>query len=363
MSDTIALSSSQGGNRNAVGAVAKGDSGSDSGAVDGAPDPTKLGAATLAMAGGVGTMMQDLGRLAKAFRLSAGAISELQQNFFNKLSEKAGSPPEASLGMRAAAGFVDHPVQLGVTKVNIAVDNSTGRAAVEIRGDVTVGSRRQFVAQTAPQTDFTSYPDSQPFVVDTQGQTVDLQSAPNGMYFDIRGSSGREFTNYLNEKSNDSGRDGGDGTQGGNAGLGREAATGTRRDDAEKTTRDASGTPIDPLAGRSQGKGKGQTQGYRGVKAGNDETVGSSVLSRQADSLGRGVADDKDGGFQSMIVMRSGSGISPLAQAGVTRVQFDMVTDINLRPPVNATSPVPQAVQDERTDGPVVKTSEVDFTA
>lgn len=286
----------------------------------GATASARTDSAAVAVGGGLGAMARDVAKVADVLRLDAADANQLQSKFQTAAREKV------QLDTLRSGG------RLGVTGVQLAVNNRTGESDVKVTGSVTVetdnGGR-----------DYAGSSRSESLVVGLDGRTADPRTASSGVYFDIRGSSGREFVNFLSEKP--------------------ATADGRTRSDAG-----ANDTPpnVPDALSAAQAKGKGHSQANRGIVP-EANPNNRSPLPVPADTRQRGVPDDKDPGFQSVIVMRSGSGVSPQAQAGVTRVQFDIVTDIGVRPHGNPSGPVPIAVRQERADGPVTKTAKVDLQA
>lgn len=282
----------------------------------------------------LGTLLKDVQTLVKAVGLDGAAAREVEKKLFAALVEKVDALTESPSALQAATAGKDASV-LGASGIEVVINNRSGAVSARV-DEVTLSSREDFLKSTLSSSDpygIGGYGSSS-LMVGLDGRSADLSTAPGGVYFDVRGDSGREFSSLLTSPSVPASVSGGGGD----------------RQSAESNSRTAAASP------RAQARAA-ETLFSSGGDRFSAGGAGSGLPAR-VDSNQDGMADQQDSNYQSLLIMRSGGGLSPLAEGGVTRIQFDAATQIATR--VDSSGLVP-SVEAARKDGSVTPAFETGF--
>lgn len=267
----------------------------------------------------LGSITGDVNTLMRIFGLNSEESAEVQKKFSHKIAEKVGEPPEASIGMRAAVPYYHGPLSLEVRdiQVNIQTLPSGERDFSVDFGSIAVNTPDQAAANT--------YAGRPTHIYTTpEGLNVSVQPDSNGVIIDTNGEGTREVASVL---------------------------TGSTRSVAGQQT-DAGQAEQAAIEGR-------QRPGFdpQAEAAGTDVARDRFGAAESADRNKDGTADQQDAGFESLLVVRSGTA-SPTAEAGFVRVQFDSVMPMNERydnatllAAQEATAPAPNRVVEPSADG------------
>lgn len=269
----------------------------------------------------LGALLKDVGKLVRSIGVSETSAREVDKRLAVALSEKMADVTTSPLAQQAASGSREDLV-LAASRIEIAINNRSETASATV-DDLALTTRADFLSGSQPAYDAygTGTYGSSPVMVGLDGRSAELETAPDGVYFDVRGESGRTFAALLEPS----------GTAGARAAPERAEPMGRPARAAE--TLFASG----------------------GSASSSSEGVAGSGLSYRVDGNQDGMADQQDSSYQSLLIMRSGGGLSPLAEGGVTRFQFDAATQIAAR--VDSSGLVP-SVEASRKNGSITPTPE-----
>ncbi|OFX13729.1 MAG: hypothetical protein A2516_02655 [Alphaproteobacteria bacterium RIFOXYD12_FULL_60_8] len=242
---------------------------------------------------GLNKMSADVNSLMRMFGLSGQEASEVQQKFVDRVSEKIGQPPEASLGMRAYVPYVGGTQVLEAQKINIDITMAESNFSVQ----VDFQSMDVVPTQTALSNAFATSP--APMFTTPEGNSVVVSEGSAGVVLDANGQGTREIASVLTGRTQAFNREG-------------ASQDGTRTPLEEQRRREALGIPSTTPAEKQLGG------------------AGNAIDANQD-----GVADQTDSGFQSLIAVRTGSAV-PTVEGGTLRVAFDAIIPLEQRhDPVN----------------------------
>lgn len=253
----------------------------------------------------VASLGHDLGTLVRSLGGSDEQAARVERQFAGKVADELGDPPRARLDDERAGASNWRGLEVWATGIEVVLDQDGGQVSVTYAG-IGVGGRPDFLATAYPPTAAGRV--DPPQLVDPAGRPADARTAARGVLIDLQG--------------------------GGTPPLPSSAPRAAHRDD---------GAP--PL----------QDSGYRGPFTGRSEGGQTFTLPPPMDGNRDGAADDKDTGFRSLLILRTGASTAPLAEAGLVRVKLDAVVPLRGQPPEITTT-----VDEVRRDGPVTPNEPLD---
>lgn len=342
----------------------------------------------------VGTLMEDMGRLFRAFNIKGDEAAEVTKQFVTEVADKVGEPPKASLGMRVGVANWRANPGLAVSGAQIRIDTAQGKVNVTVN-DVEIATQKEFASQHGlgsgaepglyfggqqttgkdmyrlaasegvARPDF-KLPESRDFTGEAVANDMkrsrfsDESSFLSGLGKDTSFAFGEETAGTAKETSFDDagfGKDSGFGQDTGfgfgqdtGVGFGQEAVGGFGQEPAQGLT----GKPA--ADSRSQGEAVGRPPVSAGVpaQAGAEKisTRMESGFQTTMDTNRNGVADQEDSAYRATLVVGTGT----LVEGAVVRINFDALVPMPATPDELARS---SSFEQQRKDGPVTRAPEV----